>query len=85
MFLLVLDLLMRSHNIHAIATYHDIDALEDLFYQFINNLPGLTVELQTRLETSSIFQPEDTGHLRLLSDWFYAHFAHDSFNWTLFT
>jgi hypothetical protein len=32
---------------HAIATYHDIDALEDLFYQFINDSPGLTVELQT--------------------------------------
>jgi hypothetical protein len=31
---------------HAIAmAYHDIDALEDLFYQFINDSPGLTAEL----------------------------------------
>jgi hypothetical protein len=26
---------------HAIATYHDLDALEGLFYRFINNLPGV--------------------------------------------
>jgi hypothetical protein len=70
---------------HAIATYHDLDALEDLFYQFINDSPGLTAELQARLESSNAFQPQDTRRLRLLSDSFYAHFANNTFNWTLFT
>ena len=70
---------------HTMATYHNLDALEDLFYQFINDSHGLCDELQRRLETSAAFQPEDTRRLGLLSHWFYAHFDIVNFNWTLFT
>ena len=69
---------------HVQQTYTDVEAIDDLFCEFIGDKPGLLTELEL-LEDTTVFTPTETRCVMILSEWFYDNIRDEHFDWKMFS